>query len=84
MAYFRRKYIKTVQMCWKSALKTRTDFHYFTWGFGGGGGGGGGGVWTNHGGGGVICSLITGSREFFPDIGLLARRNFAHTIQDLL
>ena len=24
------------------------------------------------------------SREFFPDIGLLARRNFAHTIQDLL
>ena len=31
------------------------------------------GVWTNHGG----CNL-------FPDIGLLARRNFAHTIQDLL
>ena len=24
------------------------------------------------------------SHEFFPDIGLLARRNFAHTIQDLL
>ena len=24
------------------------------------------------------------SLEFFPDIGLLARRNFAHTIQDLL
>ena len=24
------------------------------------------------------------SREFFPDIGLLARRNFAHTIEDLL
>ena len=24
------------------------------------------------------------SREFFPDIGLLARRNFAHTIQNLL
>ena len=24
------------------------------------------------------------SRELFPDIGLLARRNFAHTIQDLL
>ena len=41
--------------------------------WGGGGGGGGGGVWTNHGG----CN-------FFPDNGLLARRNFAHTIQDLL
>ena len=39
--------------------------------------------------GGVISSLITGSlggasREFFPDIGLLARHNFAHTIQNLL
>ena len=50
-------------------------------------------MWTNHGGGGcnlfpdnglARISLITGSREFFPDIGLLARRNFAHTIQDLL
>ena len=51
-----------------------------------------GGVWTNHGG----CNLFPDnglarrrfapphSREFFPDIGLLARRNFAHTIQDLL
>ena len=51
-----------------------------------------GGVWTNHGGG-VICSLITGSlggasrrltrANFFPGIGLLARRNFAHYKQAL-
>ena len=68
---------------------SRTDFDYFTWG---GGGGGGGGVWTNH--GGCNCFPDNGlarrhfapphSREFFPEIGLLARRNFAHTIQDLL
>ena len=53
-------------------------------GEGGGGGGGGGGVWTNRGlgPGGVIFSPH--SHEFFPDIGLLARRNFDHTIQDLL
>ena len=50
-----------------------------------------GGVWTNHGG----CNFFPDNglarrrfappqREFFPDIGLLARCNFAHTIQDLL
>ena len=58
--------------CKVVTIKPRTDFHYFTWG----------GVDKSW--GGVICSLITGSLEFFPDIGLLARRNFTHTIQDLL
>ena len=57
---------------WGGGRDARTDFQYFTWG----------GVDKSW--GGVICSLITGSLEFFPDILLLARRNFAHTIQDLL
>ena len=57
-------------------------------------------MWTNHGGGGGGggggCNLFPDnglarwgfapphSHEFFPDIELLARRNFGHTIQDLL
>ena len=51
----------------------------------GGGGGGGGQIM-----GVVIFSLAQRRftpphlRKFFPDIVLLARRNFAHTIQDLL
>ena len=50
------------------------------------GGGGGGGVCNFFPDNGLARRRFAPphSHEFFPDIGLLARRNFAHTIQDLL
>ena len=67
----------------------KDGFSIFHFGGGGGGGGGSGQIMGG-------CNLFPDnglarrrfapphSREFFPDIGLLARRNFAHTIHDLL
>ena len=59
----------------------KDGFSLFHWG--GGGGGGGCNFFPDNG---LAWRRFAPphSRELFPDIGLLARRNFAQTIQDLL